>query len=64
MVDEEALRSLFDMAVEELNKFNDTGFVVLINGLWVPETDPCELLEGEEDNEYEPLYGFTIEDMG
>ncbi|KAL6228616.1 hypothetical protein BDW75DRAFT_226611 [Aspergillus navahoensis] len=64
MVDEEALRSVLDIPVEELNKYNDTGFVVLINGRWVPEMDPCELVEGEEDDEYEPLYGCTMEDVG
>ncbi|KAL4755872.1 uncharacterized protein BDW70DRAFT_167344 [Aspergillus foveolatus] len=50
MVDEEALRSVLDTPVEELN-----NLMIL---------DPCELLEGEEDDTYEPLYSCTMEDVG
>lgn len=64
MVDEEALQSVLDIPAEKLHDYNDTGFVVLINGRWVPEMDPCELAEGEEDDEYEPLYGCTLDDVG
>jgi hypothetical protein len=42
----------------------DTGFVVPINGQWAAETDPCELLEGGEDDEYEPLNGCTMDGVG
>jgi hypothetical protein len=60
LVDEEAVRSVLEIPEERLDKLNTTGFVVMINGRWVPE-----IAEGEDDDdEYEPLYGCTREDVG
>ncbi|KAJ9300175.1 hypothetical protein DTO271G3_2292 [Paecilomyces variotii] len=65
MVDEEALRSVLDIPLEELDAYNDTGFVILING-----RQDAELQGGEEsdepleDDDFEPLHGCTLEDVG
>lgn len=64
MVDEEALHFILNIPVEILDEYNATGFVVLIDGWWVSELDPSELVEGEEDDECEPLYGCTLQDVG
>ncbi|KAI2720883.1 hypothetical protein CBS147332_4123 [Penicillium roqueforti] len=60
LVDEDAVRSVLDIPEDELDELNTTGFVVMINGRWAPEIPEGE----EEDDEYEPLYGCTREDVG
>ncbi|KAJ5392883.1 hypothetical protein N7465_011857 [Penicillium sp. CMV-2018d] len=60
LVDEEAVQSVLEIPEEGLDELNTTGFVVMINGRWVPE-----IVEWEEDDDgYEPLYGCTRQDVG
>ncbi|KAJ5247673.1 hypothetical protein N7468_002656 [Penicillium chermesinum] len=65
MVDEEALQSVLDIPIEDLEAYNTTGFVILINGRWSPEWDPEGMAEGEgPDDGYEPAYGCTLNEVG
>ncbi|GKZ36876.1 hypothetical protein AbraIFM66950_008109 [Aspergillus brasiliensis] len=65
MVDEEALKSVLDIPLEELNELNDTGFVILVNGRHeVARASIEESDEKIEDDDFEPLNGCTWEDVG
>ncbi|KAJ5139228.1 uncharacterized protein N7515_004076 [Penicillium bovifimosum] len=69
MVDEEALQSVLDIPTEDLEQYNTTGFVILINGRWSPEWDPEELAAelaagGGLDDGHEPVYGCTLGEVG
>ncbi|KAJ5317415.1 hypothetical protein N7508_001923 [Penicillium antarcticum] len=65
MVDEEALQSVLDIPTEDLEAYNTTGFVILINGRWPPEWDPEELAAGGgPDDGHEPVYGCTLDEVG
>ncbi|GCB20113.1 hypothetical protein AAWM_02998 [Aspergillus awamori] len=65
MVDEEALKSVLDIPYEKLNVWNDTGYVILVNGRH--EVDHASIKESDEkieNDDYEPLHGCTYEDIG
>ncbi|CAG8403738.1 unnamed protein product [Penicillium salamii] len=65
MVDEEALQSVLDIPTEDLEEYNATGFVILINGRWPPDWDPEELAAGGGlDDGHEPVYGCTLDEVG
>lgn len=68
MVDEEALQSVLDIPLEDVDDYNDTGFVILVNGRWEPELLSEEELEGytspPPENNFEPVQGCTLEDVG
>ena len=65
MVDEEALRSVLDIPREELDGYSHTGFVILINGRQVAELQGGEEFdEPIKDDDFEPLHGCTLEDVG
>ncbi|CAI7653923.1 unnamed protein product [Penicillium bialowiezense] len=65
MVDEEAMQSVLDIPAEDLDKYNTTAFVILINGRWPPLFDAEELAaRGRPDNDHEPVYGCTAEEAG
>ncbi|KAF7167045.1 hypothetical protein CNMCM5623_000519 [Aspergillus felis] len=52
MVDEEASQSVLDIPLEDIDDYNDTGFVILVNGSPPPK------------NNFEPVQGCTLEDVG
>lgn len=66
MVNEEALQSVLN--APPLDRSNETGFVILINGSWVPEVlDEEELAAYDSpppDDDYDPLEGCTLRDVG
>lgn len=65
MVDEESLRSVLDIPLESLDEWNNSGFVILVNGRH--EVDRASIEESDEkieDDDYEPLHGCTYEDVG
>ncbi|KAJ5138649.1 uncharacterized protein N7515_003497 [Penicillium bovifimosum] len=69
MVDEEALQSVLDIPTEDLEEYNTTGFVILIDGRWSPELDPEELAAelaagGGPDDGHGPVYGCTLGEVG
>lgn len=65
MVDEEALQSVLDIPTEDLEAYNATGFVILINGRWPPEWDPEDLTAGRgPDDGHKPVYGCTLGEVG
>lgn len=68
MVDEEALRSVLDIPPEDVDGYNDTGFVILVNGRWETEFLSEEDLEcftsPPPENDFEPVEGCTLEDVG
>jgi len=68
MVDEEALQSVLDIPPEDVEGYNNTGFVVLVNGRWEPRFLSEEELEGynspPQENSFEPVQGCTLEDVG
>lgn len=65
MVNEEALQSVLEIPTEDLEAYNTTGFVILINGRWPPEWDPEELTAGGGPADgYEPVYGCTLDEVG
>ncbi|KAL1853846.1 hypothetical protein Plec18167_007167 [Paecilomyces lecythidis] len=68
MVDEEALQSVLDIPLEDINGYNKTGFVILVNGRWKPEFLSEKELEGyispPPENNFEPVKGCTLEDVG
>ncbi|KAJ5123981.1 uncharacterized protein N7515_007806 [Penicillium bovifimosum] len=68
MVDEEALQSVLDISPEDVVRYNDTGFVVLVNGRWEPRFLGEEELGGytspPQENNFEPVQGCTLEDVG
>ncbi|RAL08483.1 uncharacterized protein BO97DRAFT_408310 [Aspergillus homomorphus CBS 101889] len=63
MVNEEAMRSVLDIPPEDLDGYNQTGFVILVNGRRDAERWDGEDAEPLEDD-FEPLYGCTEEDVG
>lgn len=63
MVEEEALQSVLDIPLEELDTYNETGFVILVNGRQEAERGEEESDELVEDD-FEPLHGCTLEDVG
>ncbi|KAJ5940136.1 hypothetical protein N7516_000304 [Penicillium verrucosum] len=68
MVDEEALQSVLDIPREDVEGYNNTGFVVLVNNRWEPRFLGEEELEGytslPQDNDFEPVQGCMLEDVG
>lgn len=36
MVDEEASQSILDILLEDVDAYNETGYVILVNGRWEP----------------------------
>ncbi|PCG89192.1 Hypothetical protein PENO1_106090 [Penicillium occitanis (nom. inval.)] len=68
MVDEEALLSILNIPHEAVDGNNDTGFVILINGQWKPEFLTEEDLKAYHspppENNFEPVKGCTLEDVG
>lgn len=68
MVDDEALQSVLDIPLEDVDRYNDTGFVILVNGRWEPEFLSEEELEAytspPPENNFEPVQGCTLEDVG
>ncbi|PYH65796.1 uncharacterized protein BO88DRAFT_418433 [Aspergillus vadensis CBS 113365] len=58
-------RSVLDMPLESLDEWNNSGFVILVNGRH--EVDRASIEESDEkieDDDYEPLHGCTYEDVG
>ncbi|EED14970.1 conserved hypothetical protein [Talaromyces stipitatus ATCC 10500] len=68
MVDEETLQSVLDIPPEDVDSYNSTGFVILIDGTWQPYLLSEEDLEGyispPPENDFEPVQGCTLEDVG
>lgn len=68
MVDEEALQSVLDIPLEDVDGYNENGFVILVNGRWEPYFLSEEELEGytspPQENNFEPVQGCTLEDVG
>ncbi|PYH80262.1 hypothetical protein BO82DRAFT_384515 [Aspergillus uvarum CBS 121591] len=65
MVDEEALRSVLAIPRQDLDGDNRTGFVMLVNSRHFKERASIEESnEKIEDDDCEPLYGCTWEDVG
>ncbi|PYI36130.1 hypothetical protein BP00DRAFT_421872 [Aspergillus indologenus CBS 114.80] len=65
MVDEEALRSVLAIPRQDLDGDNRTGFVILVNGRHLEERASIEASDEKiEDDDCEPLYGCTWEDVG
>ncbi|KAF7136733.1 hypothetical protein CNMCM5793_006051 [Aspergillus hiratsukae] len=68
MVDEEALQSVLDIPLEDLDAYNETGYVILVNGRWEPGFLSEEELEAftspPPENNFEPVLGCTLEDVG
>jgi hypothetical protein len=62
MVDEEALQSVLDIPLEDLDAYNGTGYVILVNCNWEPGFMSEE--EFPPDDGYEPVYGCTLWDVG
>lgn len=61
MVDEEALLSVLKIPPEEVDGYNKTGFVILINGQWEPEF----LFDSPlPENNFEPVKECILEDVG
>lgn len=65
MVDEEALRSVLGIPLQKLDAYNKTGFVILVNGRQEAERrGEEESDEPIEDDDFEPLHGCRLEDVG
>ncbi|RAK81188.1 uncharacterized protein BO72DRAFT_444735 [Aspergillus fijiensis CBS 313.89] len=65
MVDEEALRSVLAIPREDLDGSNRTGFVILVHRRHLEARASIdESDEKIEDDDCEPLYGCTWEDVG
>jgi hypothetical protein len=56
---------VLDIPTEDLEAYNTTRFVILINGRWPLEWDPEELATGGgPDDGHEPVYGCTLDEVG
>ncbi|CAG8271919.1 unnamed protein product [Penicillium salamii] len=65
MVDEKAMQSILSILAKNLDKYNTTVFMILINKRWPLEYDAEELATiGRLNNDYKLIYGCTSKEVG
>lgn len=68
MVDDEALQSVLDIPSDDVMGWSHASHVILIDGKWEPyflsEEDLKGYLSPPPENNFEPVHGCTLEDVG